>query len=236
MAANEVAARGLDAHYSYTSEETSTRTGGHLWKERVVETGDGALRRLVAVDGKPLTPADAKAEADRIAALVSDPESFRRLSLAHKDDEAHASQLLQLLPKAFLLTPAGERDGCTQFSFRPNPDFQPSSYEERVAHAMGGTVSLRQPADRLCNLDAKILQPVQFGFGLLGRIESGGHFSLERIPVDAVHWKSDRISVHIAGKILMLKSLTREQEVRRTDIHLVPGGLTLPQAAQLSLL
>lgn len=235
MAANEVAAHKQEVRYSYLAEERSTRTGGHLWRENVIETGDGPLHRLQAIDGRNLSPAEAQAESNRIAALVRNPAEFRRLNQSHADDEAHAAQLLQLLPRAFLLTADGVENGCTRFAFRPNPAFQPSSYEERAIHAMGGTVSLRQPVDRLCHLNAKILQPVEFGFGFLGRIEQGGYFTLERVPVDSNNWKSFHISVHVQGKILMLKSLTREQETRRTEIHVLPQHLSLEQAAQLSL-
>ena len=234
MAANEVAAREQDIHYSYYAEETSTRTGGHRWREKVVETDDGPLHRLLDIDGRSLSAAEAKAEEDRISELVNNPASFREANLAHRDDEVHATQLLGLLPKAFIFTPAGEQDGCIRFAFRPNSTFQPSTYEERVAHAMEGTVSLKEPMNRLCELDATIAQPVEFGFGFLGRIEKGGHFSLGRIPVDSMHWKSDRISVHIAGRILMLKSLTRNQDVKRWDIRIIPQHLSLQQAAQLS--
>src|ERR1700692_440967 len=41
--------------YMYLSEERSERTGGHLWTERVVQTGMGKVRLLLAEDGKPLS-------------------------------------------------------------------------------------------------------------------------------------------------------------------------------------
>lgn len=235
MTRNEVAARAQDLRFSYLAEERSARTGGHLWREKIVELDDGPLRRLLAVDGKPLSPAEAQAENNRITDLVKNPDEFRRLNLEHKDDESHATQLLHLLPSAFLLTPAGEQDGCTRFAFRPNPAFRPSTYEERVVAAMGGTVSLKEPVDRLCQLNATILQPVEFGFGLLGTIQAGGHFSLTRVPVAPQIWKSNRISVHMAGRVLLLKTLTREQDTVRTDIHVIPQHLSLVQAAQLTL-
>ena len=234
VAANEVAARQARPHYFFVSEERSARTGGHLWKENVVETTDGPLRRLIATDNRPLTTGEAEAEQRRIDNLVSHPDEFRRLNQAHKDDEERATQLLQLLSSAFVLTPDGEVNGCLRFNFQPKPDFRPSSYQERVAHEMAGTVSLKRPEDRLCTLDAKIVHPVEFGFGMLGHIDQGGHFSLARKQVDAKNWKSDRISVHINGRILMLKSLAQDQEAVRTDIRTVPQNLTLTQAGQIS--
>ena len=234
MAANEVAARQDLQHFAYTSEERSTRTGNHLWKERVVETSTGSLRRLLAIDNQPLSAVDAQAEQRRIDDLVAHPDDFRRQNQAHKDDEVRATQLLQILPRAFLITPAGEQNGCTRFTFQPNPAFQPSSYAERVAHQMAGAVSLKQPDNRLCTLDARIIHPVEFGFGVLGHIDQGGYFSLERKQIDGKIWKSDRISVHITGRILLLKTLAQNQDVVRTLISVVPQDLTLEQAAQMT--
>jgi hypothetical protein len=234
MAANEVAARQQRSHFFYVSEERSDRTGGHLWKENVVEVNDGPLRRLIAIDNRPLTPGEAEAEQHRIDHLVSHPDEFRRQNQAHKDDEARATQLMQMLSTAYILTPDGEVNGCTRFTFQPKPEFRPSSYPERVAHEMAGTVSVKQPENRLCTLEARILHPVEFGFGMLGRIDEGGHFSLARKQIDAKNWKTDRFTVHVNGRILMLKSLVRNQEAVRTAIRLVPQNLTLAQAAQLT--
>ena len=234
VAANEVAARKTRPHYFFVSEERSVRTGGHLWKENVVETSDGPLRRLIAIDNKPLTANEAAAEQRRIDTLVSHPDEFRRINQAHKDDEERATQLLQMLSSNFALTPDGEVNGCLRFNFQPKPEFRPSSYQERVAHEMVGTVSLKKPDDRLCTLDAKIIRPVEFGYGMLGHIDQGGHFSLARKQVDAKNWKSEHITVHINGRILMLKSLAQDQETVRTDIRIVPQNLTLAQADQIT--
>lgn len=58
--------------YAYISEERSDRTGGHLWREKVVETGAGKVRMLLEEDGKPLSPEREAAERGRLAQIVSD--------------------------------------------------------------------------------------------------------------------------------------------------------------------
>ncbi|HXC95115.1 MAG TPA: hypothetical protein VNU92_05410 [Edaphobacter sp.] len=233
MAANEVAARQQRAHFAYMSEERSTRTGDRLWKEKVVETADGPLRRLIAIDGRALTAGETEAERRRIDSLVAHPDDFRSMNRAHKDDEDQATRLLQMLPKAFVLSEDGEMNGCNRIRFRPDPAFQPSTYQERVAHEMEGSISVKQPEDRLCSLEATIMHPVEFGFGVLGRIDQGGHFSLERKEFDPANWKTDRISVHVNGRILLLKSLAQSQEIVRTEIRVAPQNLSLVQAAQM---
>jgi hypothetical protein len=234
MAQNEKAARAQEQHFSYFSEERSPRTGGHLWKEKVVETDDGALRRLLAVDGRPLTVEQSQSEERRIQGIVAHPEAFRKLNKTHQDDEVQATKLLDILPKAFVISPAGQQNGCVRFSIRPNPAFQPSTYEERIIHVLEGDVSIKEPENRLCRIKASISQPVEFGFGFLGKINSGGHLELERRQVDPKDWKSVHISVHVEGRILLLKSITRDQETTRAEIHVVPQHLSLIQAADLS--
>src|SRR5271156_6212128 len=51
----ETAAREKRQHFLYRKEERSVRTKGHLWDELVVDTAEGRMHRLVAVDGKPVS-------------------------------------------------------------------------------------------------------------------------------------------------------------------------------------
>ena len=230
MATNESAARDQRAKFSYTADERSTRTANHLWRERVMETDLGVLRRLIAIDGRALTPAEAEQEDRRLSDIAAHPDALRRLGESQHEDERHVTQLLAMLPKAFVITPDGTRGSCAQFSFHPDPSFHPSTYEERVVHAMVGTVSIHGPENRLCTLDARIAQPVEFGFGLLGRVNSGGHFYLERERILADQWKTTRISVHVDGRVVMLKNLSRDQEVVRGDMQLAPPHISLEDA------
>jgi hypothetical protein len=86
----------------------------------------------------------------------------------------------------------------------------------------------------LCDFEARLSQPVEFGFGLLGRLNSGGHFSFQRVQVNANNWKTAHISVHVDGRILLLKSLSRDQEVTRVNIASVSPHLSLADAAKLT--
>ena len=233
MAENERAARIARKHFSYLLERSS-RTGGHLWQERVVEVDDGPVRRLMGIDGKPLSPQAAEAEQGRLTDLANHPDEFRRANAASAGDEAHLIGLLTSLPGQFILTPAGSENGCVRFAFRPDPAYRPNGMEQRVLHVMTGTVSLHEPDDRLCSLEGLVSEPVTFGFGVLGKIDQGGSFRLERRPVVPSEWKSVRMTVHLQGKILLMKSLTRDQDAIRTQIAEVPEHLTLAEAVGLS--
>ena len=231
MAENERQARIAEReHFSFLLQERSPRTGGHLWLEHVVEVDDGKVSRLLSVDGVPLSAAAAEAEQRRLVDLANDPAAFKRLNASARGDEAHLVGLLTALPSQFVLTRVGSVNGCTQFSFRPDPAYQPSGIEQKVLHVMEGTVSVKEPEDRLCDLQSKMTAPVTFAFGLLGKVNQGGSFQLQRRQVSPETWKSVHMVVHMDGKILMMKTLTREQDAIRSEIKPVPQDMTLQQA------
>ena len=234
MVRNEKQARQHRTFFRYTSVERSERTGGHLWKENVVETPDGLLRRLVEEDGKPLTP-DRTAEEDRhIAALVADPEALRDADADRRADEARLEKILDILPKVFLFNADGMQDDCVRIAFRPNPAFTPSSYDERIVHGLAGTILVRMPAERLCGIEGHLIDRVSFGFGILGHIEKDSRFRVTRTPVTATDWKSTRVEVHLDGKILLLKSISRDQDAHHSGAEPLPPHLSLAQAAALT--
>ncbi len=234
MVQNEKQARQHGTFFRYTSVERSSRTDGHLWLENVVETPDGLLRRLIAEDGKPVSADRAAAEDRRIAALAADPSALRAADADRRADEARLVRLLGILPQAFLFTANGMRGDCVRIDFRPNPTFEPSSYDERVVHGLAGAILIRMPAERLCGIEGHLTDRVSFGFGLLGHIDQGSHFSVTRVPVTPIDWKSSHIDVHVDGKVLLFKSISRDEDATHTGAEALPPHLSLAEAAALT--
>jgi hypothetical protein len=234
MVQNEKHARQYPNYFRYTSVERSTRTGGHLWMENVVETPDGLLRRLIAEDGKPLPPHRASAEDRRIAALVADPAALRSANADRRADEERMGKVLDVLPQAFLFTADGMQGDCVRIAFRANPAFSPSNYDERIVHGLAGTILIRMPAERLCGIEGHLVDRVSFGYGLLGHIDKDSHFRVERVPVTATDWKSAHIDVHVDGKVLLFKSISREEQATHSGAAPLPPSLSLAEAAALT--
>jgi hypothetical protein len=233
MVESETAAKEKRQHFLYKREERSVRTKGHLWDELVVETTEGRMRRLVAVDGKPLSSSEQAAEDKRITYLVNHPADFRREAQGRKDDEARMADLLRELPKLFLLQTAGSDGDCTRITFAPNPQFQEASFQDRVIHAMSGVLLIHPTDKRLCGIAAHLDHGVEFGFGLLGKVSDQSHFSIVRQEVSPGEWKTTKIRVHVDGSILLMKSVSRDEDSSHFGFKLIPHDLTLPQAAAL---
>ena len=109
MVQAESSAKANRPHFLYRRKERSIRTKGHLWDELVVETGEGRMRRLIAVDGKPLSSSEQSAEDNRITYLTNHPADFRREAQGRKDDEARMADLLENSPDSFCSKPPARR-------------------------------------------------------------------------------------------------------------------------------
>ena len=123
---------------------------------------------------------------------------------------------MKVIPQAFLFTYKGQNGGCTEIRFAPNPAFSPSTYQQRVIHALEGTIKIKEPDNRICSVEARISHPVTIGFGLLGRVNENGTLEFFRIHTSWGIWKTSRISLHINGKVLLLKSLAK---IRKRAAH-----------------
>lgn len=233
MLANEDAAAQHKFHYAYLSQERSDRTGGHLWTEKVVETDAGKVRMLIAEDGHPLAPDRVAQERGRLAAIVADPEGFAKKSQSIREDEAHARQMLSLVSRAFLFSDARAEGGYLRVDFRPNPDYETQSLEERVLHAMSGTMLIDPQAMRLHHIEGRLPADVSIGFGLLATIHAGSSFATTRDRMGAPDWKTTLVDTAINGRVIFFKSIARNEHAEHSNFVRVPDNLTVAQAVAM---
>jgi hypothetical protein len=219
--------------YIYTSKERSERTGGRLWTERVAETSAGKLRRLIAEDGQPLSPDRASTESARLAGIAADPEGFRRKSEALKNDEQHAKEMLSLLSKAFLFDGMQQDGEFVRIQFKPDPAYAPQSMEERVLHAMEGSLLVDRKTSRLHQLQGRLPLDVTIGYGLLATIRAGSNFSTTREPVPGDEWKTSMLDTDINGRAIFFKAIGKKEHAEHTEFTAIPRNTTVPDAVAM---
>jgi hypothetical protein len=233
MLQHEQAADQHRDHFLYTSFERSERTGGHLWQERVAETNAGKIHLLLAEDGQPLTGSRLAAERARIADIAAHPDAFERRSQSVKSDEQRAKQMLELLPKAFLLEIQRPDGDFLRIDFRPNPSYVPQSLEERVLQAMTGSLLIDPRAMRLRSIQGKLPQDVNIGYGLIATIHAGSSFATTRELVSGVNWKTQTLDTDINGRAIFFKTIGRREHAVHSDFSLLPHDLSVPDAVAL---
>jgi len=182
-----------------------------------VETRQGTLRRLIELNGQPLSPMAAAAETQRINSYVHDPVAQAKARKNSAHDDAQAAQLLKMLPDAFLWSKVSETPEFITLSFRPNPAFSPPDMEGRVLGAMEGQLVIARNGDRIRTLRGQLSYNILIGFGLLAKMYKGGTFDVERRLVGEDHWQITETHVHIGGHALLFHSIGQQEDEVKTD-------------------
>jgi hypothetical protein len=228
---NELQDRERNSFWEYRSVRVA---GPQNVVREQVETVDGPIFRVIEDHGSPLTAEQREREEKRLRDLVSRPGAMEQVRKEHEQDEERLKKVMQMLPVAFLFKYDGATTGeSVRIAFEPDPAFVPDSYEARVVHALGGTVTVNQRLKRLIDMDGRLMQRVDFGYGFLGHVEKDGTFEVHRTKVSETHWKTDLVDVHIQGKILLFKDVTKNQRESRSDFHPVAHDISLTAAKEL---
>jgi hypothetical protein len=227
---NELQERRQISLWQYHVEK---RVASQTTVEQEVETGSGPVYRVLARQGKPLDLAGQKKETERLNNLLRNPTEQARMKQDHDAEEQRLERLIGAMPEAFVYSYDGVENGNLRLSFQPNPAYNPQTYEARVYHALSGQIWIQPQYKRLVKLDAHIVNEIDFGFGLLGRIEKGGSFQIEREQVSNARWKTSLLDVHLSGRIVFLKSINRDQHEQRSNFQPVPSDLDMQGAVAI---
>jgi hypothetical protein len=193
----------------------------------IVETKDGDIARLIDRDNKPLDPAANQAELDRLNNLRDHPEIQAHRHKKEQEDSGREDEMVRLLPDAFIYHLEGMVPGpngpAYRLTFQPNPNFTPPDREAEVYHGMAGELWVDQKQERMVKLDAHLIDDVNFGWGILGKLYKGGSILVEQADVGDQHWEATHMKLNLTGKALMLKSLSFQTTEDASDFHPVPN-------------
>lgn len=186
----------------------------------IVETREGAVARLVAVNDKPLSAVDEQKELNRLAELQQDPGRQRSRKQSQDGDRNRVLKVLRALPDAFLYTYAGPGQNpmgkVEKFTFKPNPKFNPPDMETKVLTAMTGEIWIDPAQERVTRLEGHLNRDVDFAWGILGRLYKGGWVIIDQADVGNRQWRIVRFQMAMNGRLVFTtKSFdTLEEESR----------------------
>ncbi len=205
--------------------------------KEIVETKDGAVARLISINGLPLSAADEQKEQARLDALLADPGLQRHRKQSQDNDAGRALKVLRALPQAFLYqytgpadTPAGRVE---KFTFKPNPAFNPPNLETEVLIAMSGAIWIDAAHERVTHLEGHLQQDVDFGWGILGRLYKGGWIVIEQAEVGAGEWRTARLQMQMSGRVFIR---TRVFDTTEEESQFAPEPLGMGYAEAIQTL
>jgi hypothetical protein len=231
VVANELTDRTIE-HSNWMYRVTKTVELQKLTQIEV-ETKDGPVHRLLAINDAPLDLLQQKQEAVRQEQLIRDPGQQLAIKKQNDTDERRLENFVRLLPSAFLFRYDGWDGTYVRLNFWPDPAFTPPTMESKVLQSMAGTILVNPQQKRLAHINGNLLENVDFGFGFFGRLAKGGTFEIVRTQVSSSHWKTHLVDINVSGRMLLFKTISKQQHETRSDFEPVSADLDLRQAEEL---
>ena len=204
--------------------------------KEIVETRDGDVARLLAINDQPLNQADEQKEQARLDALLNNPGLQQHRKQSEDNDTERALKVLRVLPTAFLYQFAGTGTAATgtveKFTFKPNPQFNPPDLETQVLTAMAGEIWIDAAQERVVRLAGSLQQDKDFGWGILGQLNKGGWVEIDQADVGGHEWRIVHLKMVMSGRLLF-KTRNSDSVQEFTQFVPLPTGLTYRQAIQM---
>lgn len=231
------------------------------YSQVIVETRQGDVALAIAANGAPLSAAMQQAQIDRLDTLDAHPDLQEHRRKREAEDNARVDKLMRMLPDAFLYhydatvactvttppsipipgiaptvaaadTAAAPRE-CYRLTFKPNPLWDAPDTESRILRGMAGDVLIEKSQERLTRLNARLITEVDFGWGIIGRLDKGGTIYLEQTLVAPDDWELTRMKLNLTGKALLVKALSYHISEEMGHYTPVPADLDYHAAIQM---
>ena len=231
---NEVAAAQDTSHpMQYRLRKSSPRL---TTTKQMIETRDGLVALLLAVNDEPPSADDAHKEQTRLDGLLADPGKQQHRKQSEAADTARAMKVLRALPKAFLYQDAGPLTTASgtveKYTFTPNPNFNAPDLETQVLTQMTGEIWVDPVHLRVVHLAGRLENDVDFGWGMLGRLYKGGTATIDQADVGNGIWRITRFQMNMTGRVLFrVRSFTTTEE--QTHFTPVSADLDYRQGIQM---
>ena len=193
------------------------------------QTRMGELDRVLQTAGRKLSIA---AQRKRMDTFIHSSAAQARQRASGQHDDRQATAMLNMLPNAFIWTVASQRNGITYLHFRPDPNFRPPTWESRVFAAMEGDMAVDDAQHRIVSLSGKMVSQVRFAWGLLGELEPGGTFDVERRELVPKVWQITETHVHIQGHALIFKSISEQEDDVKSHFEQLPQAISFQTAEE----
>ena len=247
---NFVRAERIDYLYAFRERRTDVHTNpfGKLGTDGVSEsevypsaTPQLTYRRLLARDGVALTPQEL-AEQDReyqkragevlrrLAAEEPDAK-LRREGAAARAAERGQRRIADVVSALqFKIEGRAMHGGVPAIvvSFTPKPGAMPETRQGRIAQKFGGTVWIDEAASEVMRLEAKAIEDISFGYGLIARLGKGTVGTVTRRRIDPDIWLPTQLTIKGRGRAAVFRALVLDFTADWYDYRRLEGDSPTP--------
>ncbi len=200
--------------------------------------GPWEIERLVSREGKPLTERESKKQDDDVRKQEAEARQKVAKREAGENPGKDAITLAKFLAAdCFYNLRRDTYQGREVYAmdFAPRPEFEPHSLVDKLLKSLGGTLWIDEQAKQGVRLEARFLESVKVGGGLLASVQKGGNVVLEQRFVNNEIWMPSYGEFHLHARLLFLhKSLngtSTYSDYRKFRVNSkITGGVEEPKA------
>lgn len=208
---NQKAIDKILENYTYTKleEEVDLDSRGQIKSKHVREyeifyVNGREVQKLVARDGRSLSPKEKDKELERVKKRVQEYTSAgSSRNEEYDEDELHISTFLRA---ARFTHPRRESFGgqpVFALDIEPNPGYHPQNLNERLVQNLEGTMLVDERAHQVVRLQARLSSTAKIAGGLMGSIERGSGAVFEQALVNNEVWLPSYLEEHFSGRGLL---------------------------------
>ena len=202
-------------------------------KQWVAQAQHLSLNRVVERNGQPVSEAQQRQE---MTDFINDTRAQAKQRKSGEHDDEQAEELTKMLPDAFIWTLQSQTDQDLVLHFKPNPGFHPSDIEARVFASMEGEMAVDRRLHRIATLKGHLTRDIKIGFGLLGQLDEGGTFDIERRELTPGIWQITETHVHIQGRALIFKTISENEDDLKSHFERIDASTSTSQALSVLFL
>jgi hypothetical protein len=186
-------------------------------------------KRLVAIDGKPLDPAelarrDAEHERDmrKLAEKIAAETPGERAERLEEEAEARREReaIMNDAFAVFHATVVGrttlEGVPAIEVVLTPKPDARVKTREGKWLKEFHGRIWISEPDYEIAALELEAIDDVSIGWGFVGRVHEGSRFEFRRRKVENM-WLPAEVRFQATGRTLLFRSFDIEAVTSYSD-------------------
>lgn len=123
------------------------------------------------------------------------------------------------------------RDGVPAYvvTFTPRPTARPTTREGRIAQKFSGTAWVHEKALEVMHVEAKAIDDISFGLGIVARLGDGTSARFTRRPIDGGDiWMPTDLTLNGRGRAALLRRLVIDYSLQWFDYRRLSGNSIAP--------
>ena len=186
---------------------------------------DTFVYRVRERNGKPLTPAEQAQQeqkiAKRLAELRSLPPAERERQ--KKQWNGRGMEFVRELPDAMVFRQAGETTANGRRSVivdaEPNPQYHARTAQARLFEKLKGRFTIDVTDREMVKAEAETFDVVSIGLGILGRVEKGTRFAMQRRKLADGNWVVAEQDIRFGARVMLVKWFSNEIHSEFSDFR-----------------